>query len=103
MINYREIFNVSYSYIGIILGLVLVILMAIMDGKRSFRIIGYSFFGAGIFMLLVYFLGNVIVDSLSFKFFVNVITNSFFGSVVVFAIFSICLGSISIYVSRYIN
>ena len=66
-------------------------------------IIGYSFFGAGIFMLLVYFLGNIIVDSLTFKFFVNVITNSFFSSIVIFSIFSICLGSISIYISRYIN
>ena len=56
MMNFREIFNISYSYIGIIIIGVILLLLFLLDGKGSIKIIGGSFFVAGVLLFLIYFL-----------------------------------------------
>lgn len=103
MINFREIFNPSYSYIGLIIIAILVITLIVLEKKRSIKIIGYSCFTSGIVLLLIYLLGNLIINNYSYKFFIEIITNSFFGSLVIISILNICIGTISIYFHRYLE
>ena len=103
MINFREIFNPSYSYIGLILIFIIVILIILLEKKKSIRIIGYSCLSSGLVLLLIYFIGNLIVSNNSYKFFIEIITNSFFGSLVILSILNICIGTISIYFHRYLE
>ena len=103
MINFREIFNPSYSYIGLIIIAVLVISLIAIEKKRSIKVIGYSCFISGIFLLLIYFVGNLIINNINYKFFIEIITNSFFSSLIIIAILNICIGTIGIYFNRYID
>ena len=103
MINFREIFNPSYSYIGLIIIAILLISLIILEKKRSIKVIGYSCFASGIFLLLIYFIGNLVINNINYKFFIEIITNSFFSSLIVIAILNVCIGTISIYLTRYIE
>ena len=64
MINFREIFNPSYSYIGLIIIAILVILLIVLEKKKSIRIIGYSCLSSGLVLLLIYFIGNLIINNI---------------------------------------
>jgi len=102
MTNYREIFNPSYSIIGLILIIALIITLIVLEKKRSIKVIGYSCLASGIFLLLIYLLGNLIISNLNYKFFVEIITNTFFSSIIIISILNISIGTIGIYLSRYI-
>ena len=103
MINFREIFNISYSYIGLVLIFCLMIVLLSMDKRESVKIIGYSFIGAAIFMGMVYFIGNIFVNSFSYKFFVQIISDNLFNSIIFFSIISFIVGGISLGVYKYID
>lgn len=103
MINFREIFNPSYSYIGLLLVIALIILIIIIEKKRSMKIIGYSCLSSGIVLLLIYLIGNLIIGSFSYKIFIQIITNNFFSSIVMLSILNICIGTISIYWYRFLE
>lgn len=88
MINFREIFNVKYGYIGIgIIVLFLLILIFVnKDIFKSFRNVGVILIISGIISavigLLFNFGINVFVDS-TYKVFVDVIGDSFYSSLLV--------------------
>ena len=103
MINFREIFNPNYSYIGLIFIVLIVALIILLEKKKSIKIIGYSCLSSGLLLLLIYFIGNLIVSNNSYKFFIEIITNSFFNSLVILSILNICLGIITIYLHRYLE
>lgn len=103
MMNFREIFNISYSYIGIIIIGVILLLLFLLDGKGSIKIIGGSFFVAGVLLFLIYFFGNMIVGSFSYKFFVEIISDNFFNGIVIASVISVLFGGIGIGVYKYIK
>lgn len=103
MINFREIFNMNNSYIGLIIIGVLILVLFLLDKKRGIKVIGYSFLVSGIMLLLVYLFGNMIVGSFSYSFFIEIITDNFFSSVIVFSIVSMVFGGIGIGVYKYIK
>ena len=88
MINFREIFNVKYGYIGIgIIVLFLLILIFVnKDIFKSFRNVGVILIISGIISavigLLFNFGINIFVDS-TYKVFVDVIGDSFYSSLLV--------------------
>ena len=103
MINYRHIFNVNYGFIGIGIIFVLMLLLVMLDKSRGFRHIGDAFFIAGIVMLVIYIVGGFVIDGLYFKFFIEVISNSFFSFLIVGAIVSLVIGLISNLYYRYVK
>ena len=88
MINFREIFNVKYGYIGIgIIVLFLLILIFVnKDIFKSFRNVGVILIISGIISavigLLFNFGINIFVDN-TYKVFVDVIGDSFYSSLLV--------------------
>lgn len=103
MTNYREIFNPNYSYIGLAIIITLLLILIISEKKKSIKIISYSCIASGIFLLLIYLLGNLIINNISYKFFIEIITNNFFTSIVIISILNIAIGTIGIYYHRYIE
>lgn len=102
MINYREIFNISYSYIGLVIIGILILLLFLLDKKRSIKVIGYSFLVAGVVLLAIYLFGNMIISSFSYRFFIEVISDNFFSIIIVFSIVSILFGAIGLGAYKYI-
>lgn len=88
MINFREIFNVKYGYIGIgiIVLLLLILIFVNKDIFKSFRNVGVILIVSGIISaiigLLFNFGINIFVDN-TYKVFVDVIGNSFYSSLLV--------------------
>ena len=65
MINFREIFNPSYSYIGLIIIAVLIISLIALEKKKSIKVIAYSTIASGLVLLIVYLVGNLIINNIS--------------------------------------
>ena len=103
MINFREIFDISYSYVGIGIILGLIFLIILLDRGDGVKVIGSSFFVSGIVMLVVYLFGNVIIDSFSYRFFIEIISDNFFSNLIIFSVVSLILGGIGIVGYKYIN
>lgn len=103
MINFREIFNPSYSYIGLIIIAVLIISLIALEKKKSIKVIAYSTLASGLVLLLIYLVGNLIINNISYKILIEIITNNFFESLIIIAILNIAIGTISIYLNRYIE
>jgi len=101
MINFREIFNISYSYIGIGLILVLIFIIFLLDKKKGIKVIGYSFLGSGVFLLIIYLFGNMIIDSFSYRVFIEIISDNFFDNIIVYSVISMIFGGINLGVYRY--
>ena len=102
MINFREIFNMSYSYIGIIIIGIIMIMIILLDKKEGIRIIGRSFFYSGVVLIIFYLLGNMLISSFEYKIFVEVISDNFFSSLIIFSVISLILGGVSFGFYRYI-
>ena len=103
MINFREIFNPSYSYIGVIIIGILVVILITLEKKKSIKVIAYSTLASGIVLLLIYLIGNLIINNISYKILIEIITNNFFESLIIIAILNIAIGTISFYLNRYIE
>ena len=103
MINFREIFDISYSYVGIGIILGLIFLIILLEREDGVKVIGSSFFVSGIVMLVVYLFGNVIIDSFSYRFFIEIISDNFFSNLIIFSVVSLILGGIGIVGYKYIN
>lgn len=103
MRNYRAIFNPNYSYIGLIIIIILLLTLILLEKKKSLRVIGYSFLASGLFLLAVYLLSNLIITNMQYKFFIEIITNNFFSYIVIISVLTIAIGTISIYMYRYIE
>lgn len=101
MINFREIFNISYSYIGIAVILLLIVILFVLDKRSGIKVIGYSFLTAGIVLLIIYLFGNMIIDSFSYRVFIEIISDNFFNSIIVYSVISMIFGGINLGVYRY--
>lgn len=96
MINYRNIFNSSYNYIGLILIFILALLIIIIERDTVLsvsRISKYTF-TSGIIILVLALLSNFIIEFLvfnSYKVFIeiistNLIKNLYFYSIIIIII-----------------
>lgn len=101
MINFREFFSISYSYMGIVFILLLIVILFFLDKRRGIKVIGYSFLGAGIVLLIMYLFGNMIISSFSYRVFIEIISDNFFNSIIVYSIISMIFGGINLGVYRY--
>lgn len=96
MINYRNIFNTSYNYIGLILIFILALLIIIIERdtvSSVYRISKYALI-SGIITLVLALLSNFIIEFLvfnSYKVFIeiistNLIKNLYFYSIIIIII-----------------
>ena len=102
MINFREIFNMSYGYLGLVLIGIFCLILIIMDKKESVKVLGICFGVAGIFLMAVYFLGNMFVSSFSYKFFIEVISDNFFRNIIIFSGINLFVSGISMAIYKYV-
>ena len=96
MINYREIFNMNNSYIGLIIIIVLILFIFLLDRDGYLRLIGKSCLISGVVMGLMYIVGNILVNSFRYNFFIKVITDNFFNSIIIFSVSSFILGIVGL-------
>lgn len=97
MINFREIFNSSYSFIGILLIslLIMIILLINRNIKYSVKVIGNTFLVSGIITLGLDFLLSLFLKMVLtsyYKVIIEVITNNVLKECFYYSIASIGLG-----------
>ena len=103
MINYREIFDVGNMYIGIIILVIVMMLLVMLDKDNGVKNIAGSFFVAGFILLGIVIFGNLIIDGIYFKFFIEVISNTFFSFVMIGVVFCFCISFIGFLLYRYVR
>lgn len=108
MINFRTIFNPTYSYLGLILIILLIIAIILMNNnlKSSFKIIGNTFLISGTITLLVALMINTSINILitsPYKIFIQVISNNLWKNLIYGTILSILSGVILIIISHKIK
>lgn len=105
MINFRELFNISYSYFMILIIFVLIGMIILINHnlKSSLKTIGITVLISGIITLvlaLIIELGINILISYQYKIVIQVISNSLFINLLYGAGISISLGSLCIVLSK---
>ena len=103
MINYREIFDVGNMYIGIIILVIVMMLLVMLDKDNGVKNIAGSFFVAGFILLGIVIFGNLIIDGIYFKFFIEVISNTFFSFVMIGVGFCFVVSLIGVLFYRYVR
>ena len=99
MINYRNIFNSSYSYIGLILIFILALIIIIIEKdtlSSIYRISKYAII-SGIIILLLALLSNFIINFLVFnkyKIFIEIITKNLINNLYFYSIIIIIISGI---------
>ena len=99
MINYRQIFNPSYNYIGLIVIVLLVLTIIIIkkDILESIQEIAESCLIAGIVILIMNLILNFMIDFFvfnSYKVFIEIITNNVIKNLYFYSITIIIISSI---------
>ena len=102
MINYREIFDMSYSYVGLVIIVILMILIFLLDKKKSFKVVGDSFGVASLVLILMCFIGGMFVNSFEYSNFIKVITDNFFNGIIIFSVISLLISGISYVFYKYV-
>ncbi len=105
MINFRELFNIRYSYfmILIIFLLVGVIILLNRNLKSSLKTVGITILVSGIitlFLALVMELGINILIPYQYKILIQVISNSVFMNLLYGSGINIVLGSLCMFLSK---
>ena len=103
MINYREIFDVDNIYIGFIALIIIMVLLVMLDKENGVKNIMVSFFIAGFILLGIVIFGNLIIDGIYFKFFIEIISNTFFSFVMVGVALCFVIGFIGVLFYKYIR
>lgn len=98
MINYREIFNSNYSYIGLIFIIILSLIIVIIERNTvsSVSRISKYFLLAGIIILVITLLLNFIIEFLiisSYKIFIEIITKNLIENLYFYSIIIIIISS----------
>ena len=97
MINFREIFNPNYSFIGLLfIALIITIILFINKNiKYSIHLIGKTLLISGIITLILSLLlktGFDLIFPSQYKFFAEIITNNLFKNYLYFSIFTMVIG-----------
>lgn len=97
MINFREIFNPSYTYIGpvIIILLILLICLLLRDFSKSSKVIGKIILTSGIITLGFALITELLINNMisyNYKLFIKIISDSLFKNLLLSASVAIILG-----------
>lgn len=104
--NFREIFNMRYGYIGLVVVAILLLFIFLLnkDIKKSFKSVSIIFIVVGVINLIISLLINIIikvvVDS-SYRAFVGVVSNSLYNTLLYISIGLIIGGIILIIINKY--
>ena len=104
MINFREIFNLNYSLVGIIIIIIMIglILLINQDIKYSLKQIGKSIFIAGIITIIISFISKQLIVILipnKYQVIINIITKNLIKNMNIYSLISILIGLILIIIS----
>lgn len=105
MINFRNIFNPNYNYIGLLI-IIIIIILIILNNKNlkiSFNQIGTISLCSSLFTLIVSILIKFILNNLipyQYKLFIQVISENVFKYSIVLSIIGIVLGILLITISK---
>lgn len=107
MINFREIFNMNYSFIGIILIFIIIMIIMLLNKNiwYSTKLIGKSFIISGIIGLiinLIIYIGNKVIVMGNLKIFINIIISNVIKNLLIFSLISIIMGSLLIMLSSFL-
>ncbi|MCI6265333.1 MAG: hypothetical protein MR598_00615 [Erysipelotrichaceae bacterium] len=108
MINFRNIFNPSYNYIGLLIILILIVLIIWLnhDIKDSLKKIGKTAIISGLITLIIGFLLNLIINNLvpyQYKIFIQVISQNVFNNLILASIVTIILGIILFSITKILE
>ncbi len=108
MINLREIFNSTYSIIGLIIITILILLILFLNKNiiQSFKDIGITLVIAGIISLGILYIINYIINEIipyEYKIFTDVIRKNLEKNFTYYAIISIIIGILMVTSSIIIN
>ena len=108
MINYRNIFNPSYNYIGIILISIIALLIIIVkkDILASIYQISKSAFIAGIITLIITIILNFLIDIVitsNYKIFIQIISENVISNLYFYSILVIIVGGLINLITRSIT
>ena len=106
-INFRDIFNMKYGYMGIIVVAILLLLIFLLnkDIKKSLKSVSIIFIVSGIINLILSLSIKVIIKVLvdtSYRAFVEVVSNSMYNTLLYISIGLIILGIILIIINKCI-
>lgn len=105
MINFRNIFNPTYNYIGLLI-IIIIIILIIINNKNlriSFKQIGTISLYSSLFTLIVSILIKFILNNLipyQYKLFVQVISENVFKYSIILSTIGIILGIILTIISK---
>lgn len=105
MINFRDVFNPSYTFVGFILIAILIVLILLLNNnlKYSLSIIGKTSIIAGTITLVVALLAKLGLNTLlpyHYKIFVEVISDNVFTSCIIGSIISILIGIVAVLIPK---
>lgn len=105
MINFRQIFNPDYNFIGLILIVVLILLILGFnkDLKYGIKVIGKTSLIAGLITLFIAFLLNFSIQNFipyNYQIFIQVISNNLYQNYLYASVLTILLGGICLIASK---
>lgn len=108
MINYRNIFNPSYNYIGIIFIIIITLLIIIVqkDKIASIYKISKSALVAGFITLIIAIIINILIDIVitnSYKIFIQIISENVISNLYFYSILVIIIGGFINLITRAIT
>lgn len=108
MINFRNIFNTTYSLIGLILIIMIIgfIILINQNIKRSCKKIGKSFFISGVITIILSFLVKIVSNLLipdKYQIITNVIIKNIVKNMNIYSLISILIGLVFMILSLVIK
>lgn len=106
MINYREIFNTSYNFIGVVLIIFIILLIVGLNRnlQKSFHQIGLIGLIASTITLVLSFLIKLIINQLipyQYKLFIEVISENFFQYNIILSVVGIVISLLLLAVAKF--
>ena len=105
-INFRDIFNMKYGYMGIIVVVILLLLIFLLnkDIKKSLKSVSIIFIVVGVINLVISLSTSIIIKLLvdtSYRVFLEVVSNGMYDTLLYISIGLIILGIILIIINKY--
>lgn len=99
MINYRNIFNSTYNYVGIVVIIILALIIVVIkkDVLASVKQISKTVFISGLIILIITLLLNFVMEFLiisSYKIFIQIITDNLISNLYFYSITLMIISSI---------
>lgn len=107
MINFREIFNIRYGYIGIISIIILILLILVINKKinTNLKIISIISIVSGVLDIIAALLTKVFINILdnSYKVFIEVISDTLYKYLIYIGISLVIIGTIIFIINKHLK